>query len=129
MQSTIVYRPDFTVGGFIQKIGGLYLFRFDDVHGSEFFHVHPDEYWWLDREWQDFDDEFLYVDEVVLCNLKLVRDDGRYFIDDTEVTGNVYLTDHIDDLLCRRGYVSDAAAQSLRQYQNMVTMEEEFRDR
>jgi hypothetical protein len=102
MKSTIVYRPDFTVGGFIQKIGGLYLFRFDDVHGSEFFHVHPDEYWWLDREWEDFEGEFLYVEEVVLCNLKLTRDDGEYFIDGVNVTSNAYLVEQINDLLARR---------------------------
>ena len=114
MQSTIVYRPDFTVGGFIQKIGGLYLFRFDNVHGSEFFHVHPDEYWWLDREFDEYrywgpgrecgehHGEFMYVEEVVLGNLKLTRDDGEYFIDGVNVTNNSYLVEQIDDVLARR---------------------------
>lgn len=102
MDETIVYRPDFKVEGFVEKQGGLYLFRFTALKAAEFFHVHPDEYWWLDREFDEYHGEFMYVEEVVLCNLKLVRDDGDYFIDGEDVTNNSYLVEQIDDVLARR---------------------------
>lgn len=102
MDETIVYRPDFKVGGFIEKQGGLYLFRFTALKAAEFFHVHPDEYWWLDREFDGYHGEFLYAEEVVLFHLKLVRDDDEYFIDGVNVTNNSYLVEQIDDVFARR---------------------------
>lgn len=102
MDETIVYRPDFTVGGFIEKVGGLYLFRFTASKDAEFFHVHPDEYWWLDREFDEYHGEFMYAEEVVPCNLKLIRDAREYFIDGVNVTNDSYLVEQIDDVLARR---------------------------
>jgi len=105
MREVFVSRPAFTVGGYVENYGGMYYFYFDRDKQSEFFHIHPEEYWWLDREFDDGqagEDGLLYVEEVRLAALTLSRHIGTYMIDSTDVSDNVdYLCQQIDDALER----------------------------